>query len=200
MTKRKRDAGSRGYQPRQVGTIDLRQRFLIVCEGEKTEPNYFYGFRVYKIIKVCGLGYNTVSLVKEAMKLSQENDYDQVWCVFDRDSFSVEQFNEAIELASNNNIKVAYSNEAFELWYLLHFNYYDTAISRNEYCTKLSKLLQREYKKNDDNMYRELEPLQSTAIQNASTLLKQYDPLIPAKANPSTTVHLLVEALLSSAC
>jgi len=46
MSKRK--ATYRGYSPRKVNTRDVKSRFLIVCEGEKTEPNYFKSFRVPK--------------------------------------------------------------------------------------------------------------------------------------------------------
>lgn len=197
MSKRHSDAKrQRGYLSRNVDTREIRERFLIVCEGEKTEPNYFLNFRVpRKVIEVRGYGYNTVSLVEKAIELSQQEEYDQVWCVFDRDSFPVQNFNEAVSLAKRNRIQIAYSNEAFELWYLLHFNYYDTAMSRSDYCTKLSALLGREYKKNQDDMYRLLESKQAKAIQNAERLLDQYEPLVPENANPSTTVHLLVTQL-----
>ena len=36
---------------------------------------------------------------------------------------------------------------------------------------------------------------QTTAIKNARDLLKEYNPHIPARDNPYTTVHLLVEKL-----
>lgn len=36
MSKKK--ISSRGYSQRKIDTRDIRQRFLIVCEGEKTEP------------------------------------------------------------------------------------------------------------------------------------------------------------------
>lgn len=64
---------------------------LIVCEGELTEPSYFEKFRVPSAtIEIVGKGYNTVSLVNEAMRLykSSNAEYDQVWCVFDKDDFS----------------------------------------------------------------------------------------------------------------
>jgi hypothetical protein len=61
---------SRSYSQRKVETRELIERFLIVCEGEKTEPNYFKSFRVPKdVIDIYGLGANTISLVKEAIKL-----------------------------------------------------------------------------------------------------------------------------------
>ena len=144
----------------------LRKNFLIVCEGEKTEPLYFRSFRVpKKVFDVLGFGANTKSLVKKTIEIrdSESTDYDEVWCVFDRDSFPVENFNEALSLAKKNNIKVAYSNEAFEIWYLLHFHFHDSATSRNQYKTMLTDRLGFSYKKNDPNMYDHLFYLQETA-------------------------------------
>lgn len=47
---------------RKQKTRELKKKFLIVCEGEKTEPNYFEGFKVPReIIKIEGIGYNTNS-------------------------------------------------------------------------------------------------------------------------------------------
>jgi hypothetical protein len=181
---------------RPVNVREPRKTFLIVCEGEKTEPQYFRSFRVpTKTIKVVGTGYNTRSLVEWAIELQGKQDYDQVWCVFDRDSFSVSNFNDALTLAEAENIKVAYSNEAFELWYLLHFHYYNTGISRSDYSNKLSKLLKFKYQKNFPGMYDLLFEKQPTAIKNAKKLLRQYKSPNPAKDNPSTTVHQLVEEL-----
>ncbi len=90
---------SRGYSPRKVNTREVRQRFLIVCEGEKTEPNYFRSFHVPKNvaeIDVKGLGENPSKLVNSAKELKQQEEYDQVWCVFDRDAWTPEDFNNAI--------------------------------------------------------------------------------------------------------
>lgn len=191
--------GKRTYRNRSViEQFDYAQTFLIVCEGKRTEPNYFRAFRVagdVRDIRVEGEGYNTLSLVEWAIELASEDEYDQVWCVFDRDSFPVGTFNQAINLANHQGFHVAYSNEAFELWYLLHFNYYDTGIQRHAYCTKLSELLGYKYQKNDPNMYKQLLPRQTDAIRNASRLLAQYDPPNPAQDNPSTTVYRLVEEL-----
>lgn len=104
-------------------------------------------------------------------------------------------------MATRKNIRVAYSNEAFELWYLLHFNYHDTGIERARYKALLSKRLQEidptcdEYQKNDPSTYDRLLSRQKKAIQNATRLLAQYDPRRPYDDNPSTTVHLLVQEL-----
>lgn len=192
-----RKVSRKGYSARKMKKRDLYERFLIVCEGEKTEPHYFKSFRVPKdVIDIYGFGYNPTRLVKKAIQLKKhDGDYDQVWCVFDRDSVPQTQFKAALTLAKNNDIQVAYSNEAFELWYLLHFNFYQTAVPRSDYIKKLSKLMGQKYKKNSETIYQELETRQSTAIKNAKRLLKQYHPPRPTHDNPSTTVHLLVEEL-----
>ena len=46
-------------------------------------------------------------------------DYDQVWCVFDRDDHP--HFDEAIKMARDNGLDLAVSNPSMELWLLLHF-------------------------------------------------------------------------------
>jgi len=183
---------SKSYR-RLQNVKETRKIFLIVCEGEKTEPNYFQKFRVPgSIIDVRGTGANTDSLVKEAIKLKNKASYDQVWCVFDRDSFPLLNFNNALLLAAANNISVAYSNEAFELWYLLHFYYHDSATSRNLYVKMLTIRLGSKYFKNDPDMFDKLISMQSTAIKHAEKLLSTYPNHSPVSDNPSTTVHKLV--------
>ena len=194
----RKQANSRGYSPRKVDIREVRQRFLIVCEGAKTEPNYFRSFRVPKDvveINVQGFGENPSKLVDRAEELQEQEAYDQVWCVFDRDSWTPEDFNNAIQRAENQGFSVAYSNEAFELWYVLHFEFLNTGIPRKDYMKKLDRLLNRRYQKNSETIYDELFDQQSTAIKNATNLLAQYDPPTPRKDNPSTTVHCLVQEL-----
>ena len=107
----------RGSLRRIVDTRPVKERFLIVCEGEKTEPNYFRAFRVPMDVKVSvrGLGEDPLTLVKSATKYNEQNSYDQVWCVFDRDSWPPDKFGNAINSAIAKGFRVAYSNEAFEL-------------------------------------------------------------------------------------
>src|SRR5690606_19893118 len=72
-------------------------KILIVCEGEKTEPNYFAGARdYYKLntanVEVCGeCGSDPVSVVRFAkQRYREERDagdaFNKVFCVFDRDT------------------------------------------------------------------------------------------------------------------
>jgi hypothetical protein len=69
------------------------------------------------------MGMNTDSLVENAIARKKEaagrgQPFNQIWCVFDRDNFSAQKFNRAFDLANNQDISVAWSNEAFEIWYL----------------------------------------------------------------------------------
>ena len=170
---------------------------LIVCEGEKTEPNYFRAFGVTQ--NIYGEGLETIRVLEEAERKNRElGPFDQVWCVFDRDSFPPDHFDNAIHKAESLGFQVAYSNEAFELWYLLHFEYLDSALSRNQYSDKLSKHLGRSYKKGDVLMYSLLgeHGNESGAIKNARKLQELHvDERSYAHRNPSTTVDKLVMEL-----
>jgi RloB-like protein len=185
-----------GYSKRKVENREPKETFLILCEGEKTEPNYFKSFHVVSAkVYIKGFGGNPSRLIEETKKLNNEDDYDQVWCVFDRDDWTKEDFNNAIINAEKEGFKVAYSNEAFELWYVLHFEFLNTGIPRKDYIQKLDKLLGHKYQKNSKAIYDEIQNLQATAIKNAENLLNQYQPKNSGNDNPSTTVHLLVKEL-----
>lgn len=109
-----------------AGTKQPRKLILIVCEGENTEVDYFKQFRIANVtILPIGIGMSTTKLVKETEKKRMELEkrkkirFDEVWVVFDKDDNS--DFDEAIHLAKSKNYKVAYSNQAFEYWFVLHF-------------------------------------------------------------------------------
>lgn len=210
MAKRKtaaydyRSPRTRASHARRVGGREMLQSFLIVCEGQETEKNYFEAFKVprdVRAIEIKGLGTNTLSLVRETLRIKEALEtqngiaFDQIWCVFDRDSFEAQHFNEAIRLAESAGLRVAYSNEAFEIWYLLHFDYHTAALSRHDYGSRLSKLLGKPYRKNDPQIYNVLRERQDAALKNARRLITRYKPHHPERDNPSTTVHLLVEEL-----
>lgn len=209
---------AREEQKRKKDIRNKRKYYLIVCEGEATEPNYFEGLKqdlpkgvltAYQI-DIAGTGRNTQSLVDEALRLqtvyekNTTRKIDRVWVVFDRDSFSPQDFNGAIQRCHNSDVGCAWSNEAFELWYLLHFQYYENAISRRRYKemieNHLKPLLGNEfrYEKNSDQMYALLKEYGSLddAIRNAKRLAERFDGRQDyATHNPCTMVYLLIEEL-----
>ena len=123
---------------RRQGIREVKQSFLIVCEGENTEPDYFKAFRMTAAtVKAVGEAMNTLSLVNKAISIreaekTKKKFYDQCWVVFDKDDFPAKDFNQAIQHAEKNGFHVAYRNQAFEYWFLLHFNPYKGPIHRNK--------------------------------------------------------------------
>lgn len=104
----------------------------------------------------------------------------------------------AIDLAKRNGFKVAYSNQAFEYWFLLHFNSYCGRIHGNLYSEMLGKLLGMEYRKKEgfaSDLYNYLLARQPQAIRNAEVILSEISAGNPAAEESSTTVHLLVSEL-----
>lgn len=182
---------------RKENTKQIKKKILIVCEGARTEPNYFKSFRVYKDCHIVGSGSNTISVVKEAIRLKNENSYSEAWCVFDRDSFPKDRVKAALKLAALHSIKCAFSNESFELWYVLHFEYLDTQITRADYCKKLTILLGKKYEKNNTNIYAELLERQDQALKFAKKLESKIlsNGACPANSYPYTTVYKIVERL-----
>lgn len=66
---RKRDHRTADITRRQ-GIRNIKQSFLIVCEGVRTEPEYFKAFRITTAtVKAVGQAMNTVSLVNKAVSI-----------------------------------------------------------------------------------------------------------------------------------
>lgn len=182
----------------------------IFTEGTETEPNYFRAIkdelRLNNIdIRINGLAFNTLSLVDYAIDFKNTNgieESDEIWVVFDKDEFD-KRFDGAINKAEAHDIKVAYSNESFELWFLLHFNYIDCSLTRGDYNKKLDENLSKltnkkviKYNKNSKDIYSLIKNNEKGAIKRSKKLLESYgDEKSFLKKNPSTTVHVLVENL-----
>jgi hypothetical protein len=124
-------------------TIQESPVVLIVCDGKNTEPNYFDQLRLRSVtVKTVGEGYNTISLVKRAIQLQQTRNYEKVWVVFDKDDFKDEAFHEAIQLAEQNGFGIAWSNQSFEYWLILHFeDHQGGGLHRKGYGDKINSYI-----------------------------------------------------------
>lgn len=207
---------------RAAPTLLERQRILIVCEGENTEPSYFRKFKLSNAtIKPIGEGYNTISLVERALELAKHESYDQVWCVFDADPkpdnpTQAQNFNAAIQLAQRNKFGVAYSNQAFEYWLILHFeDHQGGPMNRKDYHIKLNGYL-KEFGITYDGKTNKIicqeffdllwvvvttkkgQPYTRThyAIDRARRNYSRFDHSNPAQNESSTAVFLLVKELI----
>lgn len=203
--KRKSKFSLSGRRP--AGIIDERKFFLVVTEG-KTEAQYFDHFRSTTGPRIMSVdaGDSKIRLVEKAIELRvnvcEDNSYneevDETWVVFDRDidkekPNDKETFNEALALAERKGINVAYSNDAFELWFLLHFQVVSGEMHRDVVCDKLKSHLGN-YAHGDD-IFDKIETLYPDALKRAQQMLRAAEGTHPVDANPSTTVHLLTEKL-----
>lgn len=115
MSKKQKKDHRKSSLSRRQGVREIKQSFLIVCEGEKTEPDYFKAFRMTTAtVKAVGQAMNTMTLVNKAISIREadrqkKREYDQCWVVFDKDDFPTSDFNQAIQLAEKNGFRVAYS-------------------------------------------------------------------------------------------
>ena len=195
-----------------VETIDEKRYFLIVCEGTRTEPIYFKFIQRFlprhlmQTIEVSGEGDNTLNIVKTAIQKREERaanqltpPYDEVWAVFDKDDFPEHRYDTAVHLAKRRGIEHGVSNESFELWYILHFQYLDTALNRGDYAGILTKMLGFNYEKNDETVVKALfaDGNVGRAIEWAKKLEELHEGKTPSESCPYTRVHILVERLLS---
>ncbi|MDX1908110.1 MAG: RloB family protein [Bacteroidia bacterium] len=194
-----------------------RKYHLIICEGEKTEPNYFKTLKhklprgVIEYIEIEGTGTNTASLIEEAIRLRTQKEaaygrkFDFTWAVFDRDSFPAANFDNAILKGEHSKppIHCAWSNEAFELWYLLHLAFVNTGMPREDYKSRIEHWLTNRmgtpfiYQKNRNDMYQILQEYgnEAQAIKWAQQLDQQYGNHQFSSHNPRTRVHVLIQEL-----
>ncbi|MCK4721516.1 RloB domain-containing protein, partial [bacterium] len=162
--------GSKWRYGRYSPVRDYRKAVLIVCEGSVTEPYYFrdlceyLGLERFHIqIEKGKHGLTPIGVVNKAFEkdcerteLSKEGpgmvEFDQIWCVFDRDQHR--SIKEALaEINRLNRVQnkytddlvnheprfyAAYSDPCFEYWLLLHFV---ETTSQFENCKKVIKEL-----------------------------------------------------------
>lgn len=215
-----KDENIRPFRPRRYDMF-----MLIVCEDEKTEPFYFRQFKklfpedtVY--LREIGTGKKPKGIVEQTISeresLSDEakKTIDEVWVVFDKDdegdnATTLASFNSAWELAEKENINIAFSNEVFELWLLLHFSDVNStkSIPREDIYVCLGKEISSleayntfvyDHKKSDsEKVIGAVMTIGSEekAIERAKKLLDKHKGKRPIDANPSTTVFILVNRL-----
>lgn len=201
-------------QPYNTNSETPKKTFLIICEGANTEPWYFKSFPVKTAnVNSYGLGRSRTALVEYAIAIiKEENDKDtENWVVFDLDikkdneAALKEDYENAIRLAESKGIHVAFANDAFELWFLLHYQYFDNQWTRHQYYERLSELWDCNYEKEGKKVsfckqiYQRLlqdeNSNQEEAIKRAEKLLEDQKEVRLADKNPATSIHLLVKEL-----
>lgn len=188
-----------------------KEEVLVVCGGQ-TERIYFDAFKqVFKpslgniSVITAVRARNPMQIVEYAVNAKEQKDsYNAVWCVFDKDDFT--DFDDAIIYARRNGIEAAFSNQAFEVWFINHFRLLDSVMHRTKYKEELSKLLTFPYDKSHDTMGKVCDALLTeekvkAAITNARLGYERHvtsnTPLKPSTLESCTTVYRLAKSLLN---
>ena len=185
---------------RASGTKPARQKTILICyDGQKTEQDYFRGWK--KALGTKGAvvspyfvrsGGNAFDAVKETKKIQDaDDDHEACWCVCDVDDTSEADLARAVSLAARSGINLGLSARCFEVWIALHWEQISTAPILNE--AEARKLVSRhysEYTRGPKTVpFSVLYEHTDTAIHNAKWLSVQ------GHRNPLTGVHVLVEHL-----
>lgn len=225
--------------------------FIIFCEDDVSEPTYFNSFAT-EILRVSSIGNQksghqnlqaTITKCMESgyMEFSVTEGYrlknmvtEHLWCVYDRDLENTDLsqidpqksvgWSAAIVMANKAGLKVAWSNDAFELWILLHFETITPKQVRHrdyiyDRLTHIFKTLSsaavplKEFTGHKHFNYKgafkrkslflefvlpELKKRTGIAIERAMQLAAEYGENTEFHdQNPCTMVHLLVKDLLA---
>lgn len=201
--------------PRNKRSLDARSKFYILTNGRETEKNYFDLIKSKKSIfdvKVEYQNSNPVQLVRYASQYLREAN--QVWCVFDIDNnFNDGTLIQAIKLAEETGVQIAYSNIAFEVWLLSHYQKVESSYDNTRLIRQMDKLLRedlrlnRGYDKSDKELLKKhFLPKLDDAIVNSKVIyqrkVKQHEQEYMGNKNyriwewnSSTNVFQLIEAL-----
>jgi hypothetical protein len=212
--KRKRsfDRDASVYSREKTSPKATGNTFLIVTEGEKTEPFYFYALRKRlglssaEVVVVHPEGTDPITLTKEAVALraarQKESEtgliaaYDEVWVVFDLEKTHDQRrklAKQAKVLKEAEGIKFAESDPCFEFWLLLHEEYTTAPFADSDAVIKRLKKHWNNYTKKQTPTEAFLEKL-PTAIKHAGRCRKHHRDA-GGDGNPSTDVDLLAKNL-----
>jgi hypothetical protein len=211
----KRKARSSAALQRQKSDRAQNKRYLIVCEGTKTEPHYFDELRddlrirpqVVRIAKNNGVSPDRV--VAHALALYDEDAvggdaYDAVYCVFDRDRHTT--FDASVQRtkdlsAAGKPLLAITSTPCFEVWLLLHFGYTDQpfyAAGKKSVGDQVMTALKTKpgfskYGKGQKGIFAQLKDQLGDALGHADQLRMHCSAT--GSINPATDINRLVLAL-----
>jgi hypothetical protein len=199
---------------RRRGIRNLPERFLIVCEDNKSAVNYFnalvehFGISATSV-QVAGSNGNTqpIQVAEKAIELkriaarrdSGTVPFDHVWCVIDGDYGS--KIHNARAKAKKNGVKLAISTMCFEYWVLLHFE--ETGKPTID-CDCLVSILRRTHIKKYEKGkcdFKDIVKRVHNACKRAERLRKPGIDRgeLPENQNPCSEVNKLIHEILKHA-
>lgn len=211
----KRKARASSDLQRQNRARARNKRYLIVCEGTKTEPYYLQELlndlnirpQIVRIAQNEGVSPDRV--VAHALTLYEEDAltgdaFDLVYCVFDRDRHTT--FDAAVQrtkdlTAAGKPLIAITSTPCFEVWFLLHFRYSDQPFHPAGKKTVGDQVISSlktmpgfsDYRKGKKGVYSQLKDKLGDALMHAERLRKHGTSV--GSINPATNVDELVRSI-----
>ena len=208
---------------RRANTRGARVRILLICEGKKTEPNYFEELRQeynHPRIEVCHAHsdhtdpQNLVIFARDTFLSGYNNGhghkfaakaFDEVYILFDKDDHpgyaaalqEAEKVAKAPALRNDFNNRITFkalpSNPCFELWLVLHYREVHNLPHRTELFAELTQRWGG-YDKGATGMFARTKDLLPDACTRATALNEVSSPQSDEKGY--TGVVTLVERVL----
>jgi hypothetical protein len=198
-------------KPRNQST-EPKKRILVVCEGQ-TEVAYINWYKSRcknNLVDVKFHKDDGKTTPRELVNIAKENkiislkkanssenrflNYDEIWCVFDRDEHPY--FEQSIHTAKANKIQLAISIPCFELWVYLHL-LEPPGMQDHHKMLRLVEKLKPDYKKGyfyDFDANFTMNDIESALIRSKklqSNAQKDNEPY----RNPVTYVYALCESI-----
>lgn len=201
---------------RRPATIFPRRRFLLVCEGKNTGPQYFrtvraqYPRALLQIETIGGAGdpWNIAEMAirkaknlgiakRSRKKLDSFEENDEVWAIFDRDEH--DRFFDAVNKCEGYGIGVARSNPCFEVWLILHIEDFERPGGRSSAQARLRTICsdydRRRKIINCAPLLDKIEIAEARAKQQLRNRQNEGNPY----GAPSTTVYELTQRIREAA-
>ncbi len=190
---------------KKKNTRKIKRRLYVVCEGKKTEYNYFTQYisdcniqSKLVDVQVLETPINTPKELILHIKKFRETETDELWAVFDRDGYT--KHAEAFDTARANGVNTAFSSISFEYWILLHFEFTTSAFDKSADIIRLFKHKRHlpDYDKGDPAFYKKIKSKTTQAIQNAEKIRKIQVEANPGKKYSAINPYTNVDELLNS--
>lgn len=198
---------------RRRGVRELAKRFLIVCEDDKSAPDYFDALKKHfrlsaASVMVVGSGGDSqpIQVVQQAIGRKDQaarsdsgtEQFDQVWCIIDGDYG--DKIANARGRATANGIELAISTQWFEYWLLLHF---EESAAPTQDCDGVVRLLKKRHLPGYQKGTCDFDAIIINVRDACSRAERLRKPGIdrgelPEQQNPCSEVYKLVNALLDA--
>lgn len=196
--------------PRKTAKLTARRTILLVVEGE-TEQIYFSQVRADRhasgitITPRLAKHSSVKHILKTALEEYESRAYDEIWCVFDRDTIVRDGLGDEtvtlLEKARRLGIRFAESYPSFEVWFYLHFampqpHYLSQYTLIEDFRQFVPRYGKEQAWLSGGELYRLLRTREQTAMQN-SVLLAAHNGACPSEGNTACTVHELMGAVFT---